>query len=329
MLKITEELLNGLKQNTISRDIWDSYIVSIVKFGSKRDCDILFEHYLSNLFDFKYSYLFPSLFEKFGDKSYSEKLLKIYIKNPKMVEESNPEILRLLGYFKNNSIKEILKQYALENNSSDDLCRNAVLGLLNFNCTEYEKLIEEKIVECYNKNLFPEYVPALVCKLANKEKILPKLFVLGNEYASTDCNAGIVLGFSLCGDIGKKYFIDALNNPYWELDSSATGTIWAAYEGVKNLKISFKTLYLNIKKEKDNNQIEHLLSVFFALLERRIEDYDENIECFTKLYHTLFNYCGDNDLIDLARKVNMDKQAYVLKQMIELKVTEELILRNY
>ncbi len=328
MLKITEELLIGLKQDNIPLDILPSYIISIIKFGSKRDCDILFEYYLSKPFDFKSSYLF-SLFKKFGDELYFEKLFQIFTKNPKIVEEEYPELLGLLATFKNDSIKEILKKYALEDaNANYHLCQQAVLGLLNFDCIEYEKIIEEKIVECYNKNLFPEYVPALVCKLKNKEKILDELFVLGNEYASIDCNAGIVLGFSLCGDIGKKYFMKALSSPHWEVDCSGTGTTQCAYKGMKNLGISFEELYTIIKKEDNIEQLEHLLAVLFSLLQIRVKDYDKNIESFMQLYQILFDYCEKDNLIELAMKVDKDEQAYALREIIELKMTEELLLRN-
>lgn len=327
MLKITEELLIGLKQDNISFHILDSYIISIIKFGSKRDCDILFEYYLSKPFDTPSGLFY--LFEKFGDELYFEKLFQIFTKNTKMVEEKCPELLSLLGTFKNDSVKEILKKYALEDdNANYHICKYAVLGLLNFDCTEYEKIIEEKIVECYNKNLFSEYVPALVCKLKNKEKILDELFILGNEYASIDCNAGIVLGFSLCGDIGKKYFMKALSSPRWEVDCSGTGTTHCVYKGMKNLGISFEELYTIIKQEDNLEQLEHLLAVFFSLLEIRIKDYDKNIESFMQLHQILFDYCEKGDLIELARKVDKHEQAYALEEKIELKMTEELILRN-
>jgi hypothetical protein len=61
-----------------------------------------------------------------------------------------------------------------------------------------------------NQNIFPEFLPALICKLPEKEIELEQLYQWGEKFASTDCNAGIILGFSLCGDEGKIYFKKAL-----------------------------------------------------------------------------------------------------------------------
>jgi len=328
MLKTTIELVNDLKANKSSFAKMNSCLKCILKSGNKKDSDALLDYYLSDPFSFESSYLLP-IFRKYGDTIYAEKLFQIYHENSKMIEESQTELLELLGYFKHDSMKNILVQYAFAEKVDYYLCRSAVLGLLNFNCKEYEELIENKIVSCYKKSFFPEYVPALVCKIEKKQEILENLFVLGDQYASSDCNAGIVLGFSLCGEIGRRYFIKAMNNPYWEVDSSGTGTIWATYEGIKNLNISFEKLYFTIREESNNSQLENLITVLFSLLERRIEDYnDEGLESFTKLHETLFEWQNKNEsnnLIDLARKVSKEEEAYHLRSKIEIKITEELI----
>lgn len=330
MLNITKDLIEHFKLEKSSFAIIKSSVYCILKKGNKEDADALFDYYLSNPFTYKSTFLFP-IFRKFGDELYAQKLFNLYKDNPKEVEESSSEILELLGHFKYDGIKEILAKYAFGENGDYYLNRSAVLGLLHFDCSEYAEKIKLEISKCYNKGLFPEYMPALVCKLEHQEPILEDLLVLGNQYASTDCNAGIVLGFSLCGEIGRPYFMKALRNPHWEVDSSGTGTIWATYEGTKNLNISFNELYQEFKVETDPRQLRHLVSVLLALLDSRINDHGDNLTRFIELHHQLFAWKNKNEsgnLIDFARKVDQHDQAYALERMLELKMTEELILEN-
>lgn len=331
MLKSTTELINHLSQKSTSYSIIDSHVHCIRKLGSKADADILLDYYLSHPFNYRSSDLLP-LFKKFGDNEYAERLFKLAIDHSKWVEDAGTEILTLLGHLKYEPAKDLLKKYAFGKTGDYYSNRGAVLGLLNFDCAEFEGLIETEIAKCYNKSLFPEYIPALVCKIGNREKYLKELFILGNEYASVDCNAGIVLGFSLCGDLGRDYFMNALKNPHWEVYSGSTGTVWATYEGLKNLGISFKELYWDIKNEDDQDSLQHLLWVLLGVLERRLRDYDDDaLESFADIYELLYAWEDkntSNNLVDLADKVDEREEAYKLERILELKVTEELILRN-
>ncbi|KPE51886.1 hypothetical protein [Chryseobacterium indologenes] len=232
-------------------------------------------------------------------------------------------------------VKPILADYLFGNREETDyyISRSAALGLLNFDCTEYQKEIEAEIEKCYGKNVFPEFVPALVGKLEAPHAILDKLFELGNQFASTDCNAGIVLGFSLCGEQGRTYFRKILFDRNWEVDSTATGTIHFAYQGLKNLGITFKDLYLEIKMISGEENPEYALDVFFALLERKFDDVaPAPEESFADIYTTLFSWKNENEgsnIIDLAGSVSKTEKVYEIKKLTEMKMNEEVILRNY
>lgn len=335
MLKTTTELIAHLNQDNQSRNftVINILVNTILKCGGKEDADLMLNQYLKNPFDFDHAALLPVL-KKFGDKHYAEKLFKIFIKNNKLVEHADPALLEVLGHLKYESIKPVLADYIFGQPADDhDLSKNAVLGLLHFDCDEYQKEIETAIENCYHKNLFPEFVPALVCKLENQTIVLEKLYELGSQYASTDCNAGIILGFSLSGQEGRRYFNKVLFDPIWETYSTATGTIHFAYRGMKNAGLTFKEIYSELKQISDKEQLAYSLAVFFALIEKKVMDPEINFrESFADLYNLLFTWESaneSNNLADLAIQANLPGEADHLEKLIELKMQEESILKNY
>ena len=327
MLNTTSELIEYLKLGSSSRKICylKSLINSILKCGDKSDADAILSHYLENPFESDYSYLLP-IFKRFGDNNSAEKIFNVYQENLK----DNAEILELLGDLKYEPIKLILAELVFKNSELDySLSRHSVLGLLSFNCDEYQNQIETAIEKCYGKNLFPEFVPALVCKLKNQKAVLEKLYELGNKFASTDCNGGIILGFSLSGKEGCKYFKQTIFNPNWETGYSGTGTTVCSYMGLKNLGITFRELYEDIKQITDKGRLKYSLKVFFALLEMKIDDFEiKNEETFADIHKFLFQRTKNN-LMDLAERTDNLKKAYEMQKLIELKMNEEVILRNY
>lgn len=329
MLKTTNELVEYLRRDSSSRDIdyLKPLISTILKCGDKSDADTILLYYLSDPFESYYSYLLP-IFKRFGDYDFAKQLYNVYQDNL----TDNSEILELLGDLRYEPIRPILAKFVFENPESDYyLLRHSVLGLLNFDCDEYQNAIEVAIEMCYEKNLFPEFVPALVSKLKNKKAVLEKLYILGNEFASTDCNGGIILGFSLCGEEGREYFKKTIFNPNWETGYSGTGTTICSYMGLKNLGITFRQLYEDIHLTTDKGKLEYSLNVFFALLKVKIDDIEINRkETFVDIHKFLFQ-STKNNLLNFAERIDYQKvkEAYEIKKLIELKINEEVILRNY
>jgi hypothetical protein len=335
MIKSTTELIEYLKIDKSQRETSpvQSYVEAILKLGSKEDASLLLDSYLKHPFNFDHRYLL-ALFRKFGDRTFAEKLFNIVIADNKLNANADPDTLTLLAELHYEPIKQILFSYAFSNMEADHhLHKSSVLGLLNFDCTEYKDTIKTHIEACLNKNLFPEFIPALVCKLSDPKQVLKQLYESGDKIASTDCNAGIILGFSLCGEEGKKYFRKALFNPNWETYSGSTGTLGFTYAGLKNLDITFSELYDEIKQMKETNEITYALQVLFSLFDCRISDYEnEHFENFKTLYKTFFSYeshVASNNLIDMARLGGMDREAYEYQEIFKLKITEEIIIENF
>ena len=276
--------------------------------------------------------LLPVL-KKFGDIDYAKKLYSFFIKENKLIENADPAILEVLGALQYDDVKSILAAYVFENSTSDYyISKSAVLGLLNFDCNEYQKEITTAIENCYQKNLFPEFVPALVCKLKDQSIVLDKLYELGSQYASTDCNAGIILGFSLSDALGRKYFKRILFDPGWETNSTATGTIHFAYLGMKYAGITFNELFQELKQNADKENLAYSLEVFFALTERKLIDWETSHgESYVDMYDLFFHHTNDkgDNLTDLAMQVNKIEEATNIEKLIEQKMLEEAVLSNF
>ncbi len=335
MLKSTFQLLEYLKldKSAIESTIVSSLVNSILKCGDKNDADALITPYLQNQFKDYTSYLLP-IFEKFGDGATAEQLFNESFSQGVLKENAGEQILRVLGALKYEPIKPILANYVFNGVENDYyISLNASLGLLHFDCEEYQHEIKTAIEKCYGKNLFPEFVPALVCKLKDRKSTLEKLYELGNEFASTDCIAGIILGFSLCEEQGKEYFKKALFNRNWETYYSASGTVYYTLEGLVNLNITFEELYAEIKTISNKEDLTYYLIVFLALLELRVYDFESNYpETFSAIYLTLFKWKNEtksDNFIDLAETVGKGGTAHELKKLIELRMQEEAILQNY
>ncbi|ESU25056.1 hypothetical protein FEDK69T_02460 [Flavobacterium enshiense DK69] len=332
MIRATQKLIEylNLEQDRPDVSVFHSLVNSILKFGTKSDADILLKKFLEAPFDDNNSYFFD-VFRKFGDVDFAEKIYDQAIKDNRLLEQADSEILQLLGDLKYEPVKETLAYYVFGDMGSDYYFRaHSALGLLNFDCAEYQVQIKGAIEQCYGKSLIPEFIPALVCKLSDRTSYLEPLYELGNDYASTDCNAGIMLGFSLCGEEGKQYFKKALFNGNWEFFSGGTGNYVFAYKGLKNLNISFAELYSIIREIQDDKKLGYALWVLFGLFELRVKDYEnDNIESFMSLYSTFYGQKNRSDFSDLAERGSRLRDLWEYERLFELKLTEEAIVENF
>ncbi|SFB72485.1 hypothetical protein SAMN05421780_101115 [Flexibacter flexilis DSM 6793] len=333
MLLSTQKLIKYLK-------ISDKKDISVIQFyinvallsGNKSDSDALLKIFLSDPTEYSYSVFFD-LFFKFGDKKYAEEIYSISVKDGILQENMPCEILELFGRFQFEPTKNLLIKYALNIDIETDhyLSLSAIQGLLYFDCTDYHDIIKEKIEACYDKNIFSEFVPTLVCKLRDKKPVLERLYETGCKYASTDCNAGIVLGFSLCGDEGKKYFLSLLFDKHWEMYSTGTGNTKFAYKGLLNLKISILELFRIITTFEDIEQLSYGVNLILSFIECKADDYtDELSESFLDIYTQLFLHNNTEiNILKLARKVASSDRTYHVKKIIELKIMESFTKNNY
>jgi hypothetical protein len=323
MLNITSQLLSYLKQKDRHFEIGNTYVNAILKCGEQEDIDAVFEYFLANIEDFYTSDL-NIIIAKTQNPSHAGQLFEDCLENGRLKEGVDESVLKLLGQLQYEKALPILVYYAFESESYYHSA-SAVKGLLHFDCKGLEERIKTEIEKIYNESFFLEFIPALVCKLKERDEILQNLYETGSTVCSTDCNAGIILGFSLCGEQGKEYFKKALFDPYWEAFLGSTGTVWAVYEGMVNLHISFAELFDEIK-EMEN--LRHGLYLLFELLSCKIFDNGKNIpdpQSFRQVFEALYL---ENDLVELARKEELQDEAYRLKELLEARMSEEMILNT-
>lgn len=333
MLKCTADLLAYLHPHNPDRNVPTliSMVNCVMKLGARKDAEMLLDQYLQHMSDFDHQYLLR-VFKKFGDNRFAEIIYNSVITDNKLNESANPKILEVLGHLKYEPVKQLLFDYGFSAESSYYLHRSAVLALLNYDCSAYKDQIEKAVADCMGKNLFPEFIPALVSKLPNKGLYLEQLFELGSEFASTDCNAGILLGFALSGEEGKPYFHKALFDPNWETYATGTGTVYFVYQGLKLLGISFNELYEHVILATDNKALAYHLWVLFALFDQRLQDYDdENIDSFKSLYNNFYQTKLPHhfpNLAHLAAKVQLEDEATTFEKSFETRMTEEMIVQS-
>jgi hypothetical protein len=200
----------------------------------------------------------------------AEKIYSNCIEDGKLKHGVSPEVFKCLGYMNYYPIKNILMSYIQSKDYSEN--KNSCLGLLNFDCSEYEEIIIEEIDKCFKSSIFNEFIPVLASKIKNKD-YKEIIYEHGNTIASVDCNAGLIIAVALLGD--KELFKKILWNEKWEVFDCGTGTGYWSFIGMQILNLSFKELFEDIKKlvsEKEvSPKLKYYLGVLYTLLKNKIE----------------------------------------------------------
>ncbi|GAB3310148.1 hypothetical protein [Hymenobacter tenuis] len=335
MLLTTNQLLSYLQLPPALQDdtVRQALINAVMISGGREDARLLLEAYLRHPFQATHADLLP-VFERHGDEAFAEPLYAVCCSGEELLPDAPAAVLTLLARLGHPAIKPLLVRYAFGPAGYDE-AKHAALGLLHVDCQDLEQPIRAAIQATYGKNLFPEFIPALVCKLPDREQVLARLYESGTAYCSTDCNAGILLGFSLCGEAGATYFKQALLSPAWEAHSSGSGTRWYAYQGMQHLGLSFKELYTEVRQLTDPQAQLYGTRVLLALLAIKVGPYsftDHAPEPFADLYSALFGWESSerrNNLLDLAAEVELEVEATQLETFLVLRLQQEVLLRDY
>jgi hypothetical protein len=335
MLLTTTQLLGYLRQPAAQQDeaVRQAFVNAVWQGGGPADARALLAECLRRPREMPLASLLP-VFERYGDASDAQALFAACCPHGELLPDAPAEALSLLARLGHPAIKPLLVRYAF-GPAAYDLAKHAALGLLHVDCRDLEHPIRAAIEATYGKNLFPEFLPALVCKLPDRAQLLPRLYESGTAYCSTDCNAGLLLGFSLCGAAGAPYFRQALLSPAWEAHSSGSGTRWFAYQGLQNIGLTLQQLYADIRGLADAPQQRYAVGVLLALLAIKAGPYsytDASPEPFAELCPALFGWeTADtrNNLLDLAAVAGLEAEADRLEACMILRLNQEILLRNY
>ncbi|OMG51525.1 hypothetical protein BK140_02450 [Paenibacillus macerans] len=188
------------------------------------------------------------------------------------------DILHVLGYMG----YEKYTDYMVDCIGIDNwyLSKDACLGLMHLPTRQlHEERIRNELEKVYSQPLFPEFLPALCFKFSGSD-IVPRLLAWGDR-ASTDCNAGLLIGIAAYGESQRECIKQILWNPGWELYGIGTGSHWWAYVSMQMVKLCFHELISDIKRSapleheknewgEDQQLIEHKLLVLHDLLELKL-----------------------------------------------------------
>lgn len=329
----TNLLLEYLTTTSPNYTVVSNYIQSIRKLGTREDVSILMAYYHQDPTAHRVGYILSLLYD-FGTLSDAEDLWNSSFENGRLKPNYSEEILHLLGYLGLQKSTSVLLDYALHSGDYG-LNKNAVLGLIHLDCSVYQVELLEEIEACYGKSFFSEFSPALVCKVSNQYDLLSHFYKLGSSVVSTDCNGGIVLAFSLCGELGRAFFLKILWDKNWECLGGGMGTDYWTYIAMKNLNISFLELYEIIQATTDNDTLEYQLRVFKNLLRYRLIDAPHPIQfikptqnSFLELYQALYAWKDENtseNIVDLARRFDLSEAFYQMRDLLEGKMREEML----
>lgn len=319
ILPATEEFLSERNGKGDYKLEW-AYKNAILSFGSKADAEEVLKHYLINPTD-PYAADILEIVGKWGDEELAKEVYEVSIQDNRLQDNFPEQVLEVLGQLKFEPAKPVLAHYAFR---SSDYYSNkaAVLGLLNFNCEEFQDEITTSIKELLGKNLFPEFLPALVSKLIDRKNLLEELYSSGASTTSTDCNAGIFLAFSLCGEEGKTYFKNALFDPAWEAYYNAARYVLV---GMTNLGISFSELMEEVMQIEDERMLQYHMLVIISLLEVKASSYNDKGESFETIYRQLLS---TQIFSQLAERAGLLPDAEKVEELLIFRMREEVLLRN-
>lgn len=263
-----------------------------------------------------------------GNKFTADQLYQQAIENEQLKAGFPPETLLALGYLQHPETEKVLLAYykTIFDQKLDWQMHEAVcLALLNYPCKGYEALIRQEIEKCLHQWLFAEMIPVLACKTGDVS-LAEKLFHHGCTKASSDSNAGLLLGIALFGTGKKDLFKKAIYNHDWEAGATATGNRKYTMMGLSFLQISMAEMFADIRALAQENNAplpQHLFlleSMQEAKLEKRgqylVRCIPPHAESFTAVYGALF---APADGITI----------YTLIEQVGVMVWKELLLQSF
>jgi hypothetical protein len=237
MLQTTRELLDRYAGEGVASLEEQAYLDVIDERGTRADIEGLLEAFLQ--WPAGHGALLPVLARR-GDAEVAHRLMERCLTTEGRLRDGMPEdLLHAVGYLGYQPVEEALWAAVTDGVTGWAEAASACFGLLNLPCVGLRDRIAAEIERHAGENFWPsEYLPALAIKTC-RDDMLPLLVDWGRGNASTNCNAGLILGIALYGDAGRAAFSQLMWDPYWEAHSTATGSIRATYTGARYLNMTF------------------------------------------------------------------------------------------
>lgn len=312
MSRLYNVFLNQIEIYGWSEESVKIFVELFLREGDSEDMENLLALFLEEPQN-SYRAMLLDVIMKSEEKKTAEKLYFNCFEAGELKEGVSTEVFRVLGYMKYEPVKKTLIRYIKSKDYNES--KNACLGLLNFDCSEFEDEIIEAVDECFKSSIFNEFVPVLASKVKKKD-YREAIFEHGKNLASVDCNAGLITAIALLGE--KELFKKILWDEKWEVFDCGTGTGYWSFIGMQILRIPFKELYLDIKQaieEKgDCPEVIYKLGVIHTLLKNRLDftimpfNIDYMSEKFEDIYNTIFETDDMPSLNELVERNIKDNE---------------------
>lgn len=295
----------------------------VTKYGKTEDAE-----YLLSLFLHTKDVQLLKPLQVCGNSIIAEGLFQHAIENRQLKENFPPELLMALGYLHHAETEGVLMDYyklIFDKKLDWHLHVTVCLALLNYSCKGYESLIQQEIEKCLNEWLFAELIPVLGCKTGNV-LLAEKMYHHGCTKASSDSNAGLLLGIALFGHGQKELFKKAMYNPDWEAGSTATGNRKYTMMGISFLQISLAEIFADIKQLHDEGgeQLPQHLFLLESMLEAKLEGSGTYLvgsiplhkEAYAAVYEALFTPPDGINIFTLIDQVAIPVWKDLLQQKL-------------
>ncbi|MCB0736863.1 MAG: hypothetical protein KDC92_05060 [Bacteroidetes bacterium] len=333
MLASTQALFRLLSfQEALNHELISVHVKVVCKLGSAIDANAIL-NWMQEQSNLKYvSHLLPVL-TKHGTTKHALELYHLSVVNGEMKPDAPEELMAYWGKVGLQSAVSLLAATAFNKQSDHYQIKCSVLGLVHLNTHDYEPKIEAALEACYGRALFAEYHPALVAKLPNRVSHFKRMFELGEEIASTDCNGGLLLGFALSGAEGKPWLKRALYSQAWDSFDYGTGTVYASYKAIKFAQIPLLELYhdLAMVDAQNSQQLAYQLGLLLAMLSLRLQDVDhEPLESVLELYQGLFNQheAQTRNIWEMTENDKQIQELHSLNHLMLAQIESELLMNN-
>lgn len=148
-----------------------------------------------------------------GDPALVGGLYDRFVVDERLIKGADPQLLWAFGWAGLEHARPMLFHYAREPNW--DAAPAAVDGLVHLSPAGMEDEVRAAVAACVDRNLFPEYLPALAGWIGDVALVDRFLRDGGGETPSSDCMAGVILAIGLLGPAGR----DRLHHLFWTSDS--------------------------------------------------------------------------------------------------------------
>lgn len=307
MIRNTEKLIRELKNNPrIDGTILASYCRITSLYGDRDDAAALFRQFAEEPSDYKRSLLLDPIM-RCGDQKLAEEIAHVCFDGKKLKENMPGDMLHVLGYMGYDRMMD----YMVECITANDwyLSKAACIGLMHLPCERYGEILADEMERVYGQPLFSEFLPALSFKFTDT-RIVPRLMEWG-ELASSDCNAGLILGIAAFGRSQQAQIRRILMEPKWEMYASGTGSHWWGYMSMQMSEVTFSQLISDMKDRmpldlqqgetlEAESLIVHRLQVLHDLMDVKLSAdlhplrfAATNDELFSDLYAQLFQWSNE------------------------------------